>query len=455
MSRVALIGENSIGYISTLIDIWNNGDCAVLLDWRIPFATSLDMMIEASAQTCFIEQSLFDKVDVEIPNSINFITYDKQNNAAEQLPKFIYDKFKENYSHAEAVVIYSSGTTGKSKGIILSHFAINTNADAIIDYMRPTAEDCIYIAKTLSHSSTLTGELLVALKTKMSLVIAPTIVPPRYTLNNIAKYNVTIVCLNPTLLSMLSNQYERKNYELPSLKTIYVSGSILSDKIYDKAHATFPNTPIYNVYGLSEVGPRVTAQRAECCKGNSVGKPIKGVEVTIVNEQGNCVVDGEYGIVHVKTHSMFNGYIIGHPKHVSLCEGWHNTGDVGYIDINGELHIINRVDDVIIIDSHKVYPSEVERRILEQNDVKECAVAKVEHNGNELIGCLYVSREDLNNVIREKLKAKLLTYEIPRVFVKCDALPRTKNGKVSTYGVQTRLRKHLEQNNNIHIKGRS
>lgn len=445
MSRVALIGENSIGYISTLIDVWNNGDCAVLLDWRIPFATSLDMMIEAGVQACFMEQGLFDKIDVEIPNSINFITYGKQNNAAEQLPKFIYDKFKENYSYEEAVVIYSSGTTGKSKGIILSHFAINTNADAIIAYMNSAAEDCIYVAKTLSHSSTLTGELLVALKTKTRLVIAPTIVPPRYTLNNIAKYNVTIVCLNPTLLSMFSDQYERKNHDLSSLKTIYVSGSILSDNIYNKAHATFPNTPIYNVYGLSEAGPRVTAQRAECCKGNSVGKPIKGVEVTIVNEQGNCVDNGEYGIVHVKTHSMFNGYITGCPKHVSLCEGWYNTGDIGYVDTNGELHIINRVDDVIIIDSHKVYPSEVEKRILEQNDVKECAVAKVEHNGNEFIGCLYVSEEKIDEVIKSQLKAKLLTYEIPRFFVRCDELPRTKNGKVSMQEVQTRLEKHIEQ----------
>ena len=445
MGRVALIGENSIGYISALIDIWNRGDCAVLLDWRIPSTTVTEMMVEAGVHTCFIEKELFYKNKMNFPNSIDFIMYEKQNESAEQLPIFIYDKFKENYSHEEAVVIYSSGTTGKSKGIILSHFAINTNADAIIDYMKPTTEDCIYIAKTLSHSSTLTGELLVALKTKMSLVIAPTIVPSRYVLNNISKYNVTTICLNPTLLSMLSDQYERKNYALPSLKTIYVSGSILNDKLYDKVHATFPNTPIYNVYGLSETGPRVAAQRAECCKGNSVGKPIKGVEVDIVNEQGNCVDNGEYGIVHVKTHSMFNGYITGSPKHVSLREGWHNTGDIGYIDTNGELHIVNRVDDVIIIDSHKVYPSEVEKRILEQNDVKECTVAKVEHNGNEFIGCLYVSEKKIDEVIKSQLKAKMLTYEIPRFFVRCDELPRTKNGKVSMREVQTCLKKHMGQ----------
>ena len=445
MIRVALIGENSIGYISTLIDIWNNGDCAVLLDWRIPFATSLDMMIEAGVQACFMEQGLFDKIDVEIPNSINFITYGKQNNAAEQLPKFIYDKFQENYTHEEAVVIYSSGTTGKSKGIILSHFAINTNADAIIDYMNPTAEDCIYIAKTLSHSSTLTGELLVALKTKMGLVIAPTIVPPRYVLNNISKYNVTTICLNPTLLSMFSDECQRRKFDLSSLKTIYVSGSILSDKIYSKAHAAFLDISIYNVYGLSEAGPRVAAQRVDCCKNNSVGQPIQGVEVAIINEQGDSTATEEYGTIHVKTPSIFNGYVIGEQKHANQREGWHNTGDIGYIDSNGELHIVNRVDDVIIIDSHKVYPSEVEKQILEQNAVKECAVVKVECNGNEFIGCLYVSREEQDEEIKEKLKTKLLTYEIPRFFIRCDELPRTKNGKVSMREVQTCLKKYIGQ----------
>lgn len=445
MSRVALIGENSIGYVDTLVDIWNNGDCAVLLDWRIPFSTAIEMLIEADVHTCFIEKGLFNKIENQILDSIDFVTYEKQNSSAELLPNCIYEKFHDNYSRNEAVVIYSSGTTGKSKGIILSHFAINTNADAIIDYMNPTAEDCSYIAKTLSHSSTLTGELLVALKTRTKLVIAPTIVPPRYVLNNINKFGITIVCLNPTLLSILADEYERSQYDISSLKTIYVSGSILNDRIYEKAHTVFSDIPIYNVYGLSEAGPRVTAQRIDCCQSNSVGKPIKDVEIKIVNEQGSIVTSGEYGIIHVNTPSLFNGYIVGNNKHISLYEGWHNTGDVGYIDINGELHIINRFDDVIIIDSHKVYPSEVEKKIVEQSDVKECAVAKVELDGNEFIGCLYVSEKEIGRDIKEKLKSKLLVYEIPRFFLRCDALPRTKNGKISTREVQACLRKYISQ----------
>lgn len=444
MARVAIVGENSIEYISKLLDVWNNGDCAVLLDWRIPSNTLIQMMKEAGVLNCIIEKVLFEKIQ-DPSHNINFDVYEKDSASSEILPSCIYDKYHENYSKDEAVIIYSSGTTGKAKGIILSHYAINTNADAIIDYMKPTLQDCIYIAKTISHSSTITGELLVALKSKMKLIIGPTIVPPRYVLNNINKFGVTIVCLNPTLLSMFVDEYKRNQYDLLSLKTIYVCGSILNDKIYEKAHTAFSHIQVYNVYGLSEAGPRVTAQRIDCCKSNSVGKPIKDIKIKLVGEQGNVVKDGEYGVVHVKTPSLFGGYVVGQNKHKSLYEGWHNTGDVGYIDANGELHVINRLDDVIIIDSHKVYPSEVEKKIIEQSCVKECAVAKIELNGNEFIGCLYASEKEIDRDVKEKLKLKLLVYEIPRFFLRCDALPKTQNGKISTREVQACLKEYMSQ----------
>lgn len=444
--RTALIGENSVEYVETLIEIWNEGNCAVLLDWRIPCRASIEIMIEAGVQLCYVQEKYYEAF-FRINCSISFVSFKAATANVVFLPTYIYDKYINRYCDDEAVIIYSSGTTGKARGIILSHYAINTNADAIIDYMKPTTEDCIYIAKTISHSSTLTGELLVALKARAKLVIAPTIVPPRYIFKNIYKFGVTIICLNPSLLSMLTDEYERAPYNIFSLKSIYVSGSILNDRLYNKAHAVFYNIPIYNVYGLSEAGPRVSAQRADCCKSNSVGKPIKNVEIKLVNEQGCAVSDGEYGIIHINTPSLFDGYVTGQPNHVSLCKGWQNTGDIGYTDANGELHIINRMDDVIIIDSHKVYPSEVEKQIAEQSNVKMCAVVAAEFNNKEVICCLYVSEKDSEKDIRERLKSKLLPYEIPKLFLRCDTLPQTLTNKISNNEIKKLLNKTFNYKN--------
>lgn len=444
MSRVALIGENSIEYIDKLIDIWDNGDCAVLIDWRIPLQTAVEMMHEAEVHTCCIDKKFFDKVPDALSQSITFIPFERKTNPVEYLPESIYDKFKPNYSESEAVILYSSGTTGKSKGIILSHFAINTNADAIIDYMKPNAKDCIYIAKTLSHSSTLTGELLVSLKTYAKLVIAPTIVPPRFILNNIKRFNVTIICLNPILLSMFADEIQCGSYDISSLRTIYVSGSILNDKIYSKAHDTFKEIAIYNVYGLSEAGPRVTAQCNGCRSSNSAGKPIQNVEIAIVAENGTSVTNGEHGVVHVNTPSRFAGYISGQAKHKSLYKDWLNTGDIGYIDCNGELHIVGRIDDVIILDAHKIYPGEIENTILDFTEIAECVVVKVEYKNNKFIGCLCVGRYVMEQEIKDKLKNKLPTYEIPRRFIRCDSIPRTLNGKTSKTAVKEKIINAIE-----------
>lgn len=445
MSRVALIGENSVEYVNALLDIWNNGDCAVLIDWRIPFQTAIQMMREAVVTDCFIEKKLLDKSAVDDISDITFIAYEVDDISSKLLPDEVRKKYRENYSKDEAVVIYSSGTTGKSKGIILSHFAITTNTDAIIDYMQPEPNDCLYTIRPLSHSSTVTGELLVALRSGCKYLLSPTIVPPRYIFGNINKFNVTILCLNPTILSLLVDEYRRGKSSITPLKTMYVSGSVLNDDTYSKAHDTFSGVNIYNVYGLSEASPRVTAQRAEWCKSNSVGKAIKGVDVVVVDEKGKILPNGNRGIVHVNTPSRYSGYICGKEKHCSLYKGWLNTGDIGYFDDNGELHVVNRIDDVIIINGHKIYPSEVTAQIHKYADIDECVVTSVCFHGEDILCCVYSASSDIGNDIKNKLGTVLMKYEMPKVYIRVDAIPKTRTGKVSARFAKEIVIRELER----------
>lgn len=421
-----MIGENSTEFVNLLLDIWNSGNCAVLIDWRIPFESAIRIMKEANVTLCYFEEK---NNTTEYCDGIEFISFKRTSNYAETLPFEIYCKYRTNYSLNEAVIIYSSGTTGKSKGIILSHYAINTNSESIIDYMNLKSDECICIVKSLSHSSTLVGELLVALKTKTKLVITPTVIIPRVVFEIIRKQNVTILCLNPTLLALYTDEIKKYDDTLETLETIYVSGSILNDKTYENAHKYFKNISIYNVYGLSEAGPRVTAQRAGCCLSNSVGKPIKNIQVAIIDNCGNKVVNGISGIVHVKTPSLLSGYVSGELKE-SKYNSWLNTGDVGYFDTNGELHIVSRIDDVINFESHKIYPNEIENYILKSDKIKECIVINVYYNSTNFLVALCVGQNFTEHYLRNYLKKEFPHYEIPRRFLKCSSLPKNINGKI-------------------------
>ncbi len=438
MKRIALIGENSCEYISHLLEIWNSGNCAVLIDWRIPFETILNMMYEADVDQCCIDKVVFEKFDINESVNIDFIVYEKTHNIFCMLPDAIRIQFKPNYSCDEAIVLYSSGTTGKAKGIVLTHRAININADAILDYMQIDHTDCLYIARPLSHSSTVVGELLTSLKSGTRLLIGPTIVPPRVVLNNIKKFGITVLCINPTLGLLYAKECQKNKYDLTLLETIYISGSILIDEVYNYLHKVFEGKAIYNMYGLSEAGPRVTAQRGDSCKSNSVGKTIAGVQIVLVDENGIEVPKGKYGILHVNSPSLFNGYIVGEPKR-SLYNGWLNTGDIGYFDIDDELHIVGRGDDVIVCGTRKIYPDDVNSQICKAANVFECVVTNVTINLEDILCCLYVSDSEIDYELRNKLSKVLMKHEIPRIFVRSDNIPKSENGKVLMENVKTMI----------------
>ncbi len=409
MSRVAIIGNNSVEYVGILLNIWKNNDSAVLIDYDTPAETAISMLLETGVSSCYIEDTIKSKYGVE-PLSVRLIEYSLHNKMPCVLPMSIRSLYKERYDESEAIVIFSSGTTGKHKGVSLSHRAINNNADSIIDYMKPSRKDAFYLNKKLTHCSTLIGELLVALKTGADIVLSKIVIPPRVAFKTIADFNVTILCCNPMLIDLYVGEVVRTRYFPKSVKVVYTCGDVISKKTIERARQVFER-PVYNVYGQTECGPRITAQTEENCSGNSVGIPILNVAIKISNQ----------GEILVKSNSLFTGYTNTDAK----SKAWHHTGDLGFIDKNGELYVTGRMDNMIVINAHNVFPEKIEKTIIDNTDIDDCIV----YNENAKLICDYVGTECSYAEIVRVIKPLLMPYEMPRIYRKIVLIAKNKNGK--------------------------
>ena len=425
--RIGLIGDNSVEFVNKLLHIWRKGNCAVVIDWRIPFKIAEKLLSDAGVSFCYIDSGIINfQQENALLAGINYIPYSSEKGTT-LLPKEIVHKYQPNYTKDEALILFSSGTTGANKGIILSFSAINNNADSVKKYMQLQRDDAIYIVKSLAHSSTIVGELLVGLKTHCNIYISSTIVPPQYTLNNIERLKITTIALNPSMISLYCKAEAVKAHDYSKLKAVYTSGSKLDSCLIKEFRRTFNSVPLLNVYGLTEAGPRVTAQTlANQCTDYSVGKAIDGVSIRIDSTAYNCK---EYGEICVKTKALCSGYISGSPLRIS-DDGWLHTGDLGYIDKNENLYVVGRVDNMVIVGSHNVFPEDVEKTILSSGLVFECIVySKKDLINGMVLMCDYIAETDLHTELKTYCDIYLAPYEIPRNFNKVAQIPKTYNGK--------------------------
>ena len=331
-----------------------------------------------------------------------------------------------------ALVLYSSGTTGRAKGIMLSHRAINENANAIINYMSVRDDDVFAIIKNLEHSSTIIGEVIVAIKCGCPIVLVDNHLSISMILENLYRSKATITCMNPTILAlfmrMAPSLLSRKSRYL---RKIYISGAILNKELMINAKKKLRHCNLFNVYGMTECGPRISSQELSThTNNNSVGKPIVGVRLRILDENGNVIKKSNtIGSIEVNTPYRAQGYVNGH----TLCSdnyGWIKTGDNGYFDKNGDLYIVGRIDNMLNVYGHNVYPESIEEVIQKINGVEACLVTGIR---NEILGCTlccyYIGKLVTNQQIYEHCKQYLHTYEIPRKYVCVDSLQYS-NGKI-------------------------
>jgi len=348
-----------------------------------------------------------------------------------------------------AGLFYTGGTTGRSKGVMLSHRNLLLNALQFLSVGDIGQKDTYLHAAPMFHIAN--G---VAMTCIMSAGGGGTVIPafdPIAVLEAIQSRRVTMSLLVPTMVNMVVNHPQAGDYDLSSLRNLYYGASPMPEAVITKALELIPGTHFHHAYGQTESAPlltilepgRHTFEGPLAGKMKSCGQAIPGVELRVVDEQDNEVARGTVGEICARGDNVMLGYW----KQPELTErtlrgGWLHTGDGGYMDEEGYLYIVDRVKDMIISGGENVYSAEVENAVHQHAAVAECAVIGVPHDKwGEQVHAIVRCHED-QSVSPEDLIAHchelIAGYKCPRsVEFVTEPLPLSGAGKI----LKTELRK--------------
>lgn len=330
-----------------------------------------------------------------------------------------------------ALIMCTSGTTGKPKGAMLSESNIIANVGDISDYFNINESDTILISRPLYHCAVLTGEFLTALvKGSKIRFYSETFNPPKM-LEMFDKYGITAFCGTPTLLSMTA-RFKRESVN-DSLRHICISGECMDAETGLQIAKAFPNSEIYHIYGLTEACPRVSYLPPKLFYRypDCVGIPLKSVSVRFADKNGKTLPVGEEGVLWVKGDNIMIGYY-NEPDKTSevLRDGWLCTGDIAVINDAGLLKIKGRSDGLIIKSGMNIYPAEIEAALKTDPRVKEVLAYGFESSHGMQIGLKIAG--DFNSVSEvKKLCSECLPYfQIPNYIEIVPELLKNGSGKI-------------------------
>lgn len=352
-----------------------------------------------------------------------------------------------------AFIQYTGATTGKPKGVMLSHYNIVANLAQINAWLKPQIPDLdkqvAIDALPLYHIFSLTANLLTFFYLGSENVM---IINPRDTnlvIKTLSKTPFTIFSALDTLYNHLLQSDGFKSQKYPHFKYSVAGGMQIRDTV---ANEWFQVTGVMptNCYGLSESSPAVSLNPLDNSYDGSVGFPIPSMDIEIRDVKTSSIMAiGEIGVIWIKGPQVTKGYW-NNPVETKLAideNGWLNTHDLGYLSKNGKLHISGRLSEMVIISGFNVYPAEIEAVLNAFAEIKESAVMGVpdEKTGERIIAFV-VFRDGKNLEIEDmiaKCKQSLASYKVPHYIYIKNELPKTLVGKIDKKMLLENLKKEL------------
>lgn len=337
-----------------------------------------------------------------------------------------------------AVILYTSGTTGRPKGAELTHENLVMNTLVSRDILHGRTDDVHLVCLPLFHSFGQVVQMNVALASGATLVLLPRF-DPNGALALMAREKVTVFCGVPTMYWAILNQSNLDEHDLPAiaagLRVCCSGGASLPVELLHAFEKMF-HVPILEGYGLSETSPVATFSKMEKPREpGSVGMPITGVRVRVVDENDREVPPGERGEIAIAGHNVMKGYYRKpEATAAAIRNGWFHTGDIGKMDEEGYFYIVDRLKDMIIRGGFNVYPRELEEVLLEHPHISLAAVVGIpdaEHG--EEIKAFVVAKPGSSLVPQEVVewaRQRMAAYKYPRLVEVREALPMNATGKI-------------------------
>jgi long-chain acyl-CoA synthetase len=332
-----------------------------------------------------------------------------------------------------ALLLYTSGTTGHPKGVMLTHGNLRTNAVAVAEYYHPAPQTMTMHVLPLSHSF---GVLCMNVEATLGLksVILPRFDTP-HVLHTIQEFRVRRFSAVPTMLVAMCHCPHRERYDCSSLEHVTSGGAGLPEEVRLEFERLF-GCPVRSGYGLSEAAPTVSAYRdGEACRPGSSGKPIPGVEVRIVDHDGRQLPADGPGEICVRGPNVMTGYW-NDPEATAavIRDGWLHTGDVGHLDADGYLYITDRLKDIIIKGGENISPRQIEEVLHTHPAVAEVAVVGLADDklGEEIcaVVVLRVGHSATEDELKEHVGQFVHRFRVPGRIVFRKELPKSGVGKI-------------------------
>jgi len=335
-----------------------------------------------------------------------------------------------------ACIVYTSGTTGKPKGAMLSYRNIFSNAWAGQKAFEIDEKDRFMVFLPMFHAFTLSVMVILPVMTNSSIIIVKSVFPFANVLKQTLLKGATIFLGVPSLYNSLVKAKIPWYFMWFNKIRVFISGSApLSESVINDFSAKFKNAVLTEGYGLSECSPAVAVNRLDKQKPLSVGLPLESFEIKIVDEEMVEMATGEVGEIIVKGDCVMQGYL-NRPDATDEVKinDWLFTGDLGKMDEDGFLYIVDRKKDLIISKGINVYPREIEEVLALYEGVDAAAVIGIKNElSDEEVMAFVQPKEDvkLNDLeIKKYLKSHLANFKVPKHIYFVEELPKNATGKV-------------------------